>query len=101
IKILIVNNQALGLVRQRQESFYEERYSESLFVQNPVFVMLADSYGIRGMRVNKEEDVQEVLEEAIGFDGPVDVDCQVVQQTCVYPMIAPGKGIHEMIGVSK
>ncbi|WP_200410835.1 acetolactate synthase large subunit [Virgibacillus salexigens] len=101
IKILIVNNQALGMVRQWQESFYEERYSESLFVQNPDFVKLADSYGIRGMRVNKEEDVQEVLEEAIGFDGPVVVDCQVVQQTCVYPMIAPGKGIHEMIGVSK
>ncbi|GGJ59562.1 acetolactate synthase large subunit [Virgibacillus salexigens] len=101
IKILIVNNQALGMVRQWQESFYEERYSESLFVQNPDFVKLADSYGIRGMRVNKEEAVQEVLEEAIGFDGPVVVDCQVVQQTCVYPMIAPGKGIHEMIGVSK
>ncbi|WP_077705681.1 acetolactate synthase large subunit [Virgibacillus dokdonensis] len=101
VKVIIVNNQALGMVRQWQESFYEKRYSESLFMENPDFVKLADSYGVRGMRVEKEKDVPKVLQEALAFDGPVVVDCRVVQQTSVYPMIAPGKGIHEMIGVRK
>ncbi|GIP62542.1 acetolactate synthase large subunit [Virgibacillus pantothenticus] len=101
VKVIIVNNQALGMVRQWQESFYEKRYSESLFMENPDFVKLSDSYGIRGMRVEKEKDVPQVLQEALTYDGPVVVDCRVVQETSVYPMIAPGKGIHEMIGVRK
>ncbi|GAA0419404.1 acetolactate synthase large subunit [Virgibacillus salarius] len=101
IKIIIVNNQALGMVRQWQESFYEERYSESLFMENPDFIKLAESYGIHGMSVDKETEVIDVLKKAFSFNGPVLVDCRVVQQECVYPMIAPGKGIHEMIGVSK
>lgn len=101
VKIIIVNNEALGMVRQWQESFYEKRYSESIFATNPDFVKLAESYGIRGVRVDKEEDVVSVLEDTFAYDGPVVVDCRVVQDTCVYPMIAPGKGIHEMIGVTK
>lgn len=101
VKVIIVNNQALGMVRQWQESFYEERYSESLFSENPDFVMLAESYGIRGLKVDREDDVVEMLRDIFTYDGPVVVDCRVVQLTSVYPMIAPGKGIHEMIGVKK
>src|SRR5699024_4918068 len=55
IKVFILNNAALGMVRQWQESFYEERYSESLLDMNPDFVKLAESYGIKGMKVRKEE----------------------------------------------
>lgn len=101
VKTIIVNNQALGMVRQWQETFYEERYSESIFMENPDFVKLAESYGIRGMRVESEKDVPLVLQEVFAFEGPVVVDCRVEQKTCVYPMVAPGKGIQEMIGVRK
>ncbi|MYL59691.1 acetolactate synthase large subunit, partial [Virgibacillus halodenitrificans] len=101
VKIIIVNNEALGMVRQWQESFYEERYSESLLTMNPDFVKLAESYGIRGLRIDQEEDVIPMLQDIFSYNGPVVVDCRVEQKTCVYPMIAPGKGIHEMIGVKK
>ncbi|SEP83536.1 acetolactate synthase, large subunit [Virgibacillus subterraneus] len=101
VKVIIVNNEALGMVRQWQESFYEERYSESVFSSNPDFVKLAESYGIRGMKIDKEADVTERLQEVFAYDGPVVVDCRVVQLSNVYPMIAPGKGIHEMVGVTK
>ncbi len=101
VKVIIVNNEALGMVRQWQETFYEERYSESVFSTNPDFEKLAESYGIRGMKVDKEADVTEVLQEVFAYEGPVVVDCRVVQLSNVYPMIAPGKGIHEMVGVTK
>ncbi|MFC4023973.1 biosynthetic-type acetolactate synthase large subunit [Oceanobacillus longus] len=101
VKIIIVNNEALGMVRQWQESFYEERYSESLFSDNPDFVKLAESYGIRGVRVENEKDVIKTLEDIFSYDGPVVADFRVVRKTSVYPMIAPGKGIHEMVGVRK
>ena len=101
VKVIIVNNEALGMVRQWQESFYEERYSESLLTVNPDFVKLAESYGIRGERIDKESDAVSVLEDVFAYDGPVVVDCRVVQLETVNPMIAPGKGIHEMIGVTK
>ncbi len=101
VKILIVNNEALGMVRQWQESFYEERYSESLFSSNPDFVKLAESYGVRGMRVTEEEALVETINEAFSYDGPVLIDCRVVQKEVVTPMVAPGKGMQEMIGVTK
>lgn len=101
VKVIIVNNEALGMVRQWQESFYEERYSSSLLTVNPDFVKLAESYGIRGERIDKETDAVSVLEDVFAYDGPVVVDCRVVQLETVNPMIAPGKGIHEMIGVTK
>ncbi len=101
IKIIIVNNEALGMVRQWQESFYEERYSESLLTVNPDFVKLAESYGVRGVRVDNEADVPKVLEDIFAYDGPVVLDARVVQKEIVNPMIAPGKGIQEMLGVTK
>lgn len=99
VKIIIVNNGALGMVRQWQEKFYENRYSESLFPIQPDFVKLADSYGIKGMKINTQEELQQVLPKALAYLGPVVMDCRVVQTENVYPMIAPGKGLHEMIGV--
>src|SRR5690625_7751572 len=63
VKVMIVNNEALGMVRQWQESFYEKRYSESILSSNPDFVKLAESYGIRGLRVEKESEAREMLKE--------------------------------------
>lgn len=99
VKVIIVNNGALGMVRQWQEAFYEERYSESLLSVQPDFVKLADSYSIRGMKIETQEEFIKVIPEVMAFDGPVVMDCRVLQQENVYPMIAPGKGIHDMVGV--
>ncbi|HLS09232.1 biosynthetic-type acetolactate synthase large subunit [Lentibacillus sp.] len=101
VKVVIINNQSLGMVRQWQETFYDKRYSESIFPGNPDFVKMAECYGIRGMKAETELEVTEVLEEAFAYDGPVVIDCHVIQEECVYPMIAPGKGLHEMIGVTR
>lgn len=101
VKVIIVNNEALGMVRQWQESFYEKRYSESLLTSNPDFVKLAESFGVRGLRVDKEADLVEVLTEAFAYDGPVVIDCRVIKEEKVYPMVAPGKGSNEMVGVKK
>ena len=101
VKVIILNNSALGMVRQWQESFYEERYSESLLEMNPDFVKLAESYGIKGMKVDKEEDVEAAIKEMLEHDGPVLADFRIVKKEKVYPMIAPGSGIHQMLGVTK
>ncbi len=99
VKVIIVNNGALGMVRQWQEEFYEERYSESLLPVQPDFVKLAESYSIKGAKIKTEEELWRILPEALAYDGPVVLDCRVVLEENVYPMIAPGKGLHEMIGV--
>lgn len=99
VKVIIVNNGALGMVRQWQEEFYDERYSESLLPVQPDFVKLADSYSIRGVKIQTKEELMRILPEALAYDGPVVIDCRVVLTENVYPMIAPGKGLHEMIGV--
>ncbi|MDQ0232784.1 acetolactate synthase large subunit [Metabacillus malikii] len=99
IKIVILNNRALGMVRQWQELFYEERYSHSKFVSQPDFVKLTEAYGIKGVRIDNSEGWQERLKEAITSDGPVLLDVQVSKDENVYPMVATGKGVHEMVGV--
>nr|WP_084599377.1 biosynthetic-type acetolactate synthase large subunit [Pontibacillus chungwhensis] len=101
VKIVIVNNGALGMVRQWQEKFYDERFSESLLQTQPDFVKLAESYGIRGELVQSQDELSQILPDVFDYDGPVLLDCRVLQQENVYPMIAPGKGLHEMIGVKR
>ncbi|MFZ7946147.1 biosynthetic-type acetolactate synthase large subunit [Neobacillus sp. 19] len=99
VKIIIVNNGALGMVRQWQELLHGNRISESILHTQPDFVKLAESYSIRGYKVESQEELVTVLPEVFAHNGPVLVDCRVLQQEKVFPMIAPGKGIHEMIGV--
>ncbi|OKL35819.1 acetolactate synthase large subunit [Domibacillus mangrovi] len=99
VKIIVYNNMALGMVRQWQETFYEERYSQSLIPVQPDFIKLADSYGIRGYKVSTEEEAEKVLRETLTDNEPVLIDCRIKPKEMVYPMIAPGKGLHEMIGV--
>ncbi|RFU71538.1 acetolactate synthase large subunit [Peribacillus saganii] len=99
IKIIIVNNQALGMVRQWQELFYQERYSHSLFPVQPSFVKLADAYDIKAFQASTEEEAKTVLQKAFALNEPVLLDLRVEPGENVYPMIAPGKGLHEMEGV--
>lgn len=101
IKVIIVNNEALGMVRQWQEKFYEERYSSSLMTENPDFVKLAEGFGIKGIRVTSEAEVPAVMKEVFSHDGPVLVDARVQKLDKVFPMVAPGKGNHEMLGVRR
>lgn len=101
IKVIIVNNSALGMVRQWQELFYEKRYSESLLTFNPDFIKLAESYDIPAMLIDSEEKAESMLKEALNSDGPVLIDCRIPQEECVYPMVAPGKGLQQMVGVEK
>lgn len=101
VKVIIVNNEALGMVRQWQEDFYEERYSSSLMTENPDFIKLAEGFGIKSTRVSKETDVPQVMKEVFAYDGPVLVDARVQKLDKVFPMVAPGKGNHEMVGVRR
>nr|WP_218781101.1 acetolactate synthase large subunit [Bacillus sp. EB106-08-02-XG196] len=99
VKIIIVNNGALGMVRQWQELLHGNRISESILNTQPDFVKLAEAYHIRGLKIESQEELITKLPEVFAYDGPVLMDCRVLQQEKVFPMIAPGKGIHEMIGV--
>jgi acetolactate synthase I/II/III large subunit len=100
IKIFIVNNHSLGMVRQWQELFYKERYSYSLLPHQPNYVKLAEAYSIQGFIAQTELEAKEVLRNAFEHNGPVLVDFHVSPHENVYPMVAPGKGIHEMVGVT-
>lgn len=99
VKVVIVNNEALGMVRQWQEKFYNERYSESLMQTNPDFVKLGESFGVKSFRYTEEDEVSAKLKEALTSDEPVLIDARVVKLDLVYPMVPSGKGNHEMIGV--
>lgn len=99
VKVFIINNEALGMVRQWQEEFHGERYSSSLLTTNPDFLKISEGYGIRSVRVDNEKDVPEVLKDVLSFDGPVVVDFRISWKNKVMPMVAPGKGINEMVGV--
>ncbi|MBE1556670.1 acetolactate synthase large subunit [Sporosarcina limicola] len=101
VKVVILNNQCLGMVRQWQETFYEQRYSQSLIPVQPDFVKLAEAYDIKGYRIETLEQAEAVFQEALLSDEPVLIDCRVKQLQNVYPMVSPGKGLHEMIGVSR
>lgn len=87
------------MVRQWQELLHGNRISESILHSQPDFVKLAESYSIRGYKIDNQEDLIAKLPEIFALNEPVLVDCRVIQQEKVFPMIAPGKGLHEMIGV--
>jgi len=96
IKIAIINNGYLGMVRQWQDVFYNKRYvGTPLF--NPDFVKIAEAYGIPGRAVTRKEDVYDAIRQAQNTSGPFLLDFQVEEFTNVYPMVAPGKSNADMI----
>jgi acetolactate synthase-1/2/3 large subunit len=97
VKVLILNNGYLGMVRQWQELFYKKRYSYTT-LYNPDFVKLAESYGAAGIRVTKKEEVRPALEKAIETDNTVFIDFHVEPEENVYPMVPAGEAIDKMIG---
>ncbi len=96
VKIAILNNTYLGMVRQWQQLFYGRRYSATPMTA-PDFVKLAEAYGAVGLRATKPEEVEPVIREALKTPGPVIMDFKVEPEECVMPMVPAGKAMHEML----
>jgi acetolactate synthase I/II/III large subunit len=96
IKVIILNNYFLGMVRQWQEKFYDERYSYSA-MSVPNFVKLADAYGAHGFRIEKAKDLSRIMKEAFATPGPVLIDVVIPKEEAVMPMIPPGGSMSEML----
>lgn len=99
LKTVIINNRSLGMVRQWQEKFHNERFSHSIFQSQPDFVKLAEAYGVKGVRLTDPETLAADLEKAFAYPGPIVIDCVVSPNELVLPMIPPGKANHQMEGV--
>nr|AHX25516.1 acetolactate synthase large subunit [Microchloropsis salina] len=101
IKIFILNNRWQGMVRQWQQSFYDERYSHSSMKDGmPDFVKLAESYGIKGCRIKTVEEFQKIENDIVLANQPLLIDFDVTETENCYPMVAPGKSNSQMIGLS-
>jgi acetolactate synthase-1/2/3 large subunit len=98
VKVLIMNNGYLGMVRQWQELFWDRRYSQVDMGQFPDFVKLAEAYGATGMRLTDKTTLVGDLKEALATPGPVVVDVRVTREENTYPMIAPGQAARDMVG---
>ncbi|MFH1137382.1 MAG: biosynthetic-type acetolactate synthase large subunit [Pseudomonadota bacterium] len=97
VKVAILNNGYLGMVRQWQQLFYDKRYCATPMNATPDFVKLAEAYGAVGLRAEKPSEVQPVIEEAMRTDKPVLMDFAVEREECVYPMVPAGAAISNML----
>jgi acetolactate synthase-1/2/3 large subunit len=97
VKVLIINNNYLGMVRQWQELFFENRYSGVDLEGNPDFVKLAEAYGVKGLRITRPGDVDRKIKQARAHKGPVVLVAEVVKEDNVFPMIPAGAPIANMI----
>jgi acetolactate synthase-1/2/3 large subunit len=98
IKVFIMNNGYLGMVRQWQELFWDKRYSQVDMGQWPDFVKLAEAYGATGMRLTEKGTLVEDMKAALATDGPVLIDVRVTAEENVYPMIPAGQAARDMVG---
>jgi acetolactate synthase I/II/III large subunit len=96
VKVAIMNNGYLGMVRQWQEFFHNHNYSETP-ITGPDYTKLADAYGLKGMCITKREDVAKAVHEAMETEGTVIIDFVIESESNVYPMVAPGAAITNMI----
>ncbi|MGC9021585.1 MAG: biosynthetic-type acetolactate synthase large subunit [Dissulfurimicrobium sp.] len=97
VKIVILNNQFLGMVRQWQELFYEKRYVATRFQVVPDFVRLAEAYGAKGFRATRPEEVDQVLKQGLETDGLVIMEFAIAREEGVFPMVPAGKATTEML----
>ncbi len=96
VKVVLLNNGFLGMVRQWQELFYEKRYSHTDMTYAPDFVKLAEAFGVVGLRATRRDEVESVLKQGLASDKPVLMDFRVSREECVYPMVRPGESITQM-----
>jgi len=97
IKIFILNNQHMGMVRQWQQLLHGNRLSHSYTEAMPDFVLMAQAYGCHGIRCDKPADLDDAITEMIGIDKPVLFDCRVAALANCFPMIPSGKAHNEML----
>jgi acetolactate synthase-1/2/3 large subunit len=97
VKILIINNGYLGMVRQWQEQFYDHRYSHSDIEVQPDFVKLAEAYGVSGLRATKMSEVTHTLEKGLNMPGPVLIEMKVAREENVFPIVPAGAALKDMI----
>jgi acetolactate synthase-1/2/3 large subunit len=97
VKVFILNNQYMGMVRQWQQLLHGNRLSETYTEALPDFVKLAEAYGGKGIRCEKPADLDAAIEEMIAYDGPVIFDCRVANLANCFPMIPSGKAHNEML----
>jgi len=97
VKVAILNNGYLGMVRQWQQLFYNKRYSATDLTANPDFVKIAEAYGASGIRVTKKDEVEDSLRKAISVEGPVILDFLVEREENVFPMVPTGARLDEVI----
>ncbi len=97
VKVVILNNRYLGMVRQWQELFYQGRYSATDIEHAPDFSRLADAYGALGLKATKPEEVDSVLRQGLESPGPAIMDFWVAREEGVYPMVPAGAAINEML----
>ena len=98
VKVLILDNRALGMVHQWQKLFYRERYSSTLLDANPDFVKLADAYGWQGERVENPDEVDAAIDRMLASEGPYLLDVAISPEQNVYPMVAPGAALDDISG---
>jgi acetolactate synthase-1/2/3 large subunit len=98
VKVFIMNNGYLGMVRQWQELFWDKRYSAVDMGTTPDWVKLAEAYGAAGMRATDKGELVDQMREAIQTEGPVVVDVQVTKEENCYPMIPAGQAARDMVG---
>lgn len=97
VVVIVLNNGVLGMVRQWQKLFYENRFSQTDPKRATDFVKLAESFGIPGFRLDKSEDIEEVFDKALGLNGPAVIDCVISPDANVLPMIPPGKTVKDIV----
>lgn len=98
VKVLLMNNSALGMVHQWQGLFYNERYSETLLPDNPDFVKLCEAYGWGGKRVSDPAELEDAMKWMLDYDGPALLDMRIDRDENVFPMVAPGAPLDDIIG---
>ena len=97
VKMFIINNEWMGMVRQWQELIHGGRYSESYSASLPDFIKLAESFGMKGLRANTVDDLDGVIEAMLAEDGPVVADIRVAKEENCFPMIPSGAAHNEML----
>ncbi|WP_347446176.1 thiamine pyrophosphate-dependent enzyme, partial [Burkholderia pseudomallei] len=97
LKIVLLDNQRLGMVRQWQQLFFQERYSETTLTDNPDFLMLASAFGIPGQHITRKDQVEAALDTMLNSDGPYLLHVSIDELENVWPLVPPGASNSEML----
>lgn len=99
IKVVLINNGTLGMVKQWQDKFFDQRFSHSVFNHQPDFIQLSESYGVKGFLIEDPSNMESTLDEAFQYDGPTVIEIRISPTEPVLPMVPSGKANHEMEGL--